>query len=101
MSEIEKLQEQKREIEQRIKELKHAERNAQAGRTKLAFQHYSGCAPDYYYIAVRCDKVMLEPSKVTWRSIIQSETRDGAIEQIPEIIADLQELYKKLKGEDK
>ncbi len=99
-SEIERLKEQKRAIERKIRELEHADKNAQVGRARFSYQHYPGCAPDYYYISVRCNKVMIEPSKIMWRSIIQSETREGAIAQIPEVIADLQALYEELKGEE-
>jgi hypothetical protein len=100
MTELEELQEQKKEIEQRIKELRHADKNVKCGRAKLAFMHYPGVALDHYYIGIECIPVN-KCDRTRSAHIIQGLTREDAAGQIPEVIKDLQGLYDKLKGESK
>lgn len=100
-NEIELLKQQKREIEQRLRELEQAEKYVRIGKVKMTYEHFAGYVPDYYCISVLLDKVTRSQTKKTmWRGIIQGEKKSEAIAQIPEVIADLQELYDKLKGEE-
>ena len=100
-SEIELLKQQKREIEQRLRELEQAEKYVRVGRVKMTYERYTGCAPDYYCVSVLLNKVTLSHTKKTmWRGIIQGERKSEAVAQIPEVIADLQQLYEQLKGEE-
>lgn len=101
MSEIDQLKAQRREIDQKIKELEQAEKNARVGRAKMSYVHFSGIAPDYYAISVLCNKVTLcDNDKTMWRTIIQGARKPEAVAQIPKVIADLQALYEQLKGEE-
>lgn len=100
-SEIERLKAERREIDQRIKELEQTEKFARTGRAKMSYVHFPGYHPDYYAISVLCNKVTLpNNTKTMWRTIIQGEKKSEAAAQIPEVIADLQKLYEQLKGEE-
>ena len=89
MSELEDLKRQKREIEQKIKELMNPVNST--GTAKLDLHRYS--RGDEWYVAV---KVRNQNGNPVWRGIISNSDRQKCISQIDEIIADLTELKEKL-----
>ena len=93
MSELQDLIKQKREIEERIKQLKNA--SVVCGCVKIDIDHYPTSRPDEYYIAVKVPGVMPD-DQTRYRSIIRGHSKEECIEKIPQIINDLQGLYKQL-----
>ena len=98
MSELEKLIAQKKEIEEKIKELRGSSINVGcatvrpnpnlSGSWMLAFKkRYSWKVKDY---CVRRDVRL---------SIIESDDRQHVIDMIPEVIKELKQLYKECGGE--
>lgn len=89
MTELEKLKQQKKEIEQKIKELMNPVMFT--GKAKIDIHRYS--RGDEWYIAV---KTRNQNSNPVWRGIISNCDRQACIDQIDEVIADLTELKEKL-----
>lgn len=98
MAEIEMLEAQIKEIGEKLRQLKADEQCKVVGRAKWKYTHFSGCAPDYWGVLIRCEQIK-GLFRESWRTVIQGETKEDAIKQIPEIISDLQKLYELLKGE--
>ena len=98
MTELEKLMNERRKIDERIKELKNVE--VTYGRAKLGLSHYYTSKPDEWYIAI--DRIIDCPATVgrdmKRYSIIRTNDKDSAIEHIDEIIKDLKGLKDKYKG---
>ena len=98
MSELEKLLQQKKEINERIRQLK-----AQAiicGTAKYDTEHYPTDLPDRHFIAVNSCYNYLGREQTRWKTIINGGSRSDLIEKIPPIINDLQTLYNTLKEEE-
>ena len=93
MTELEKLRQQKKELEARIKEL--SSRETVCGRAKYGVEHYPTTLPDRHYIAVNT----IHNRKQRWVSVISTDDMHDAVERIPEIIDSLQTLYDKLREE--
>lgn len=98
MSELDLLMQQKKEIEQRIRELKN--KAAQYGKAVCDVERYPTDLPDRWYIALEVDYcnnwgTRRSPRK---RSIINGLSRQEVINQIPDVIRDLQGLYDQENG---
>ena len=65
------------------------------GCVKLDIDHYPTTRPDEYYIAVKVPGVMPD-DQTRYRSIIRGHSKEECIEKIPQIINDLQGLYKQV-----
>ena len=95
MTELEQLREQKKKIDQRIRELKR--REIVVGKVKIGMESYPTDLPDRYYVAIeagyrdgnRTDAM----GRTAWRSIINGPSKEAVVAGIPEIILDLQALY--------
>ena len=95
MNELDELIAQKREIEQKIREVRR--REVTVGKVKVGMEHYPTDLPDRYYVAIetgykggnRKDAM----GRSAWRSIINGPSREAVIAGIPEVIRDLQALY--------
>jgi len=98
MNELEKLKQQKREIEKRIKELTYG-RTVRCGDAKLDRISYSGShLPDWRVMVWTYQKDYVgKDRKQPWRSICVSTDRQDAINHIQPIIDSLTELLEKLK----
>ena len=96
MTELEKLQAQKREIEEKIKALKNSDVIV-VGDIKIDKEHYPTDKPDRCYIAVRGVRRHMHKDVEAWKSIISRDSMDELIEAIPKLISDIQELYQKAK----
>ena len=97
--EIEKLQEERRKIDERIKQLRNGS-PAISGRAKLDREVYPTQRPDRHYVAILSSNYEVRRENGRWRSIISARTREEAIRQIPDVITDLQNLYNALTTED-
>ena len=94
MDELQELMKQKREIEERIMQIKHP--NVIYGCAKIDIDHYPTLRPDEWYVSVKVPGVMPE-DQTRYRSIIRGHSKEECIEKSPQIINDLQGLYDKLK----
>lgn len=86
MGELERLIEQKKEIEKRIKEIKTQE--VRQGRVKYHIVSHKNYLGDEYLVSVKLDR---------WNRALSSFSRDSLLEEIPKLIDDLQKLYEKLQ----
>lgn len=93
--EIEKLQEERRKIDERIKQLRNGSPTI-SGRAKLDKEVYPTQRPDRHYVAILSSHYEVRRENGRWRSIISANTKEDAIKQIPEVIRDLQALYDSL-----
>lgn len=93
MKELQRLMKQKKELEERIRMLKNS--MTVYGCVKLDIDHYPTTRPDEYYIAVKVPGVMPD-DQTRYRSIIRGHSKEECIEKIPQIINDLQGLYKQV-----
>lgn len=96
--ELQNLIEQKKEIEQKIKELKND--ITKSGRTIIGVEHYPTNKPDRWYLAVQCKTTVRTPamtfvSKTISRTIFNADTKEEVVKEIPAIIEELQDLYQK------
>ena len=98
MTEIEKLLIQKKEIEQKIRELKSKE--ICFGHAKLMTETWA-CRPDSWNIALRqiYEDEYLGRKTPRWFSVVKFSDRDKTIDTIDVIIRDLQGLKDQLRGE--
>lgn len=96
MTEIEKLRQQKKELEQRIRELSCKETTC--GRAKYGTEHFTMGRPDRHYIKIRSEWTNAALRNSRWLSIFSAESKQDAVEKIPGIIRDLQELYEEMMG---
>lgn len=98
MSELEELKKQKREIEQKIKELECTA--VVCGCAKLDKEHYPTARPDEWAIYIK--RILGEEleRQFGWYSIIRSQDKEWCINQIQIVVNDLQGLLEKLKGND-
>ena len=98
MSKLEELKKQKREIEQKIKELECTA--VVCGCAKLDKEHYPTVKPDEWAIYIKriLDKELKR--QPGWYSIIRSQDKEWCINQIQIVVNDLQGLLEKLKGND-
>ena len=93
MSELQDLINQKKQIEFRIKVLRQGARYF--GCAKLDMDHYPTNRPDEWYISIKVPGVMPDDQS-RYRSIIRGHSKKECIDKIPEIINDLQGLYKQI-----
>lgn len=93
MKELQRLMKQKKEIEERIRMLKNS--MTVYGCVKLDIYHYPTTRPDEWYIAVKVPGVC-EGDQSRYRSIILGHSKEECIEKIPQVIKDLQGLYKQI-----
>lgn len=99
MDELQELIKQKREIEERIRQIKTEA--IVYGCTKVGFEHFPTQRPDEWFVSVKVPGVMPN-DKTRYRSIIRGHSKKECIEKIPQIINDLQGLYESMKeGIDK
>ena len=89
MNELAELIQQKKEIEQKIRELKNG--TSVVGQVKIDVQHYPTNKPSRYFLAVYYKPLDSENSK--WQTIYSSNDRMDVIKVIPRVINNLQELY--------
>ena len=90
MTELEELMKQKKEIEDKIKELK--EKGIVFTNAKYGIQHYA-CF-DQYYVAVRVKNIETMPNRerYTWKHIINRHNKEELLPVLREIIKNLTEL---------
>ena len=96
-NELDLLLKQKREIEDKIRELKTFAVNE--GEVRLCMEHYRGSKPDRWYLGINVQYINYPHSQRNgseYRSVINAGTREEVIEAIPYLIHDLQELYNKV-----
>lgn len=96
MNELAELIQQKKEIEQKIKELKNG--TSVVGQAKIDVQHYPTEKPDRHFLAVYYKP--LDSGRQKWQTIYSANDRQAVINVIPQIIGNLQELYDRNKGTD-
>ena len=96
-SELEILRRQKRELEAKIRALT-TELPIEYGRAKLDKEHYPTAKPDRWHIAVKVERCNAPVGYDTtrYRSIINGISREEVVDALPNVISDLQGLYKKL-----
>lgn len=95
MSEPDKLIAQKKELEQKIREIKN--QNITVGRVMVGKETYPTDLPDRWYVAVTATYRNGTPKdalgRTMKRAIINGTSKTEVIDQIPDIIRDLQRLY--------
>ena len=92
MDEIEKLMQQKREIEAKIKMLKN--QSTISGMAKVDVEHYPTIKPDRHYLAIYYRP--LDDGRPRWQTIFSANDRASIVAAIPGIVSDLQKLYASL-----
>lgn len=85
--------EQRRKIDERIRQIKNS--IVIYGCTKIDIDHYPTSRPDEWYVSVKVPGVMPE-DHTRYRSIIRGHSKEECIEKIPQVIKDLQGLYKQI-----
>ena len=96
MSELLELLEQKKQIEERIKQLKKLE--ICADRSKFSHRHYSGYRADEWTISIQCRH--LNDDRVNrWFPAIYGVNKEEVIKDLEKLIADLQRLQEKMVKE--
>lgn len=105
MTELEKLIEQKKEIEQKIKELKC--QSVQTEDTRLNYKsrvsYSAGNSLDAWCIdifTVKSDGLDFRSYKPKWVTVIITPTREEAIRRLRDLIIRLSHLYFKLTGKE-
>lgn len=90
-NELERLKQQKREIEERIKELSND--HISHGVVRFSKEHFAGPREDEYalWIKSRSDE---EP--VRWRGVLRNRNREAVIQSIDVLIEDLRALKCKI-----
>ena len=92
MSEIDELRKQKKEIEDKIKQLKNKEEKY--GNVKLSLETYPGYIKNKWVVSVKvCETSNNGQYREYWRAIIKALSKDEAVKQIPDIIKDLEKLH--------
>lgn len=91
MNELEELLKQRREITERIRQLK--EQAVICGRAKLDIERFPTSRPDEWYVAI---KQLQFSGREVWRSVIRNTDKQAVIDQIDDIINDLQALKQKV-----
>lgn len=97
--EIERLQEERRRIDEQIRRLRNGSPTI-SGRAKLDVEVYPTDLPDRHYVAVLSSHYQVRRENGRWRSIISAQTKEEAVRQIPDVIRDLQNLYDMLRTEE-
>lgn len=94
-NEIQKLIEERKRIDAKIRELK--KRSVQTDNAKLYFEHYPTIRQDEWCISVKVHKLdgADASAKDTWRSIIRGHDKKSVVDEIIPIITELTELYQK------
>lgn len=97
--ELERLIKQKKEIEQRIRELKNDD--VVCGCVKLSKEHYPTPKPDEWFIAVKRRYAFeVGDRQVRYDSIIRTHEKQHLIPLMVEVINDLTELKERLRLEE-
>ena len=100
--ELKMLLEQKRQIEQKIKQYK--EQSISAGNIKgnatvkfgrTDYRH----RPDEWFVAIWRNIIGQSVGVSQWQTVVRGQNKEQVIAEVSRMIADLQELEKKLKGE--
>lgn len=96
MSELERLMEERKAIDQKIKELR--DEGGTFGLASVGRVTYPTSKPDRWFVAVDVKTVDYtpygyRPATVRKRAIINGLTKEEVIGRVPEIIRDLQGLY--------
>ena len=97
--ELEKLIQQKYEIEQQIRRIKNQKNEIAYGDAKFQIQKYPTGRPDDYVIMLRNPCNQPEYRHV-WRSAIRSTNKEECINAIDSIIYDLTVLKQRIEGND-
>ena len=95
MNELEELLKQKRDIESRIKELKHQE--IRCNRATLKLDHYNSFRSDEWKVMYKVDCEDILGSKDSNRLVATATTKNQCIENLKIVIEDLQGLLKKVE----
>lgn len=95
MNELEKLKEQKREIEAKIRALMN--QTEQYGIAKVDVEHYPTAKPDRHYLAIHYKP--LDNGRQKWQTIFSATDRQSVVDAIPGIAENLKQLYENLKGD--
>lgn len=101
MTELEKLIEQRKEIDQKIKELKN--RSVKIDDTRLNYKTKVACYDEVGtwtidIFTVKSDELKFRSYKPKWVTVILAPTKDEAIERLHDLIIRLSRLYCKLTG---
>lgn len=101
MDELEKLIEQKKEIERKIKELKN--REVTVGQTRLSYSGVrKGCSIEpVWSVDILTFTDYPKEYKPAWRKVIIQKDRDTAIGDLENLISDLTVLHELLTGKVK
>ena len=89
MNELEKLIEQKKEIERKIKALKN--QSIECGFVKIDVEHYPTAKPDRHYLAIKYQPI--DGGRAKFQTLFSAFDKQSVIDEIPKIIENLQKLY--------
>ena len=95
--ELKMLREQKRQIDQRIKEL--TQKEYRYGNVKFGLQTYSTSRLDEYFLSVNSLTGGEPDLPRRWRRIVTSNNKQTAIDHIDTLISDLKGLREIMKGD--
>lgn len=90
METMEELLMQKKEIEEKIKALKDEELSF--GRVKMTSKQFPPNRPQYA-ISLKIPHYYIGNLQERWYKIIEGDTKADAVNQLPDIIADMQKMY--------
>lgn len=96
MDKLDKLKQQKKEIEAEIRKLTHQE--VTVGRCKFHLEHYATAKPDEWVVTYTSRAANRKDDRN--KRILSCYDRDKAIETITDVINDLTELQKVLREKD-
>lgn len=96
--ELELLKQKRKELDLQIKRLEN--KTVVYGCAKLDREQYPTQRPDRYYVAIQTLGTYIGRKREVWRTIVNGDTPLEAINKIPTVINDLQELYVKYKNEN-
>ena len=97
MNELEKLIEQKKEIERKIKALKN--QSIECGFVKIDVEHYPTAKPDRHYLAIKYQPI--DGGRAKFQTLFSAFDKQSVIDEIPKIIGNLQILYSSVTEEGK
>ena len=98
MTELEQLIEDKKRIEKRIRELKNTDIVA----NDIKFKSESFPNRRLNWKLIIKTRYMNKTSEIdSWRTVISGFDREDVIEEIPNLVADLQTIYKTIREKDK
>lgn len=98
MTELEQLIEDKKRIEKRIRELKNTD--IVANDIKFKSESFTNRRLNWKLI-IKTRHMSKTSEMDSWKTVISGFDREDVIEEIPNLIADLQTIYKTIREKDK